>query len=32
MYFVNLKDLKLYNDGFVKYIEDKLKILEELFV
>ncbi len=25
------KDPKSYNDGFVKYTEDKLKILEELF-
>lgn len=30
-YFANPKDPKSYNDGYVKYTEDKLKILEELF-
>ena len=30
-HFANPKDPKSYNDGFVKYTEDKLKILEELF-
>ncbi|EOW9530255.1 coproporphyrinogen III oxidase [Bacillus cytotoxicus] len=30
-HFANPKDPKSYNDGYVKYTEDKLKILEELF-
>jgi oxygen-independent coproporphyrinogen-3 oxidase len=30
-HFANPKDPKSYNDGYVKYTEDKLRILEELF-
>ncbi|MFD3447249.1 coproporphyrinogen III oxidase [Microbacteriaceae bacterium 4G12] len=30
-HFANPKDPKSYNDGYLKYTEDKLKILEELF-
>ena len=29
-HFANPKDPKSYNDGFVKYTEDKLKILERV--
>ncbi|WP_028402498.1 coproporphyrinogen III oxidase [Ectobacillus panaciterrae] len=31
-HFANPKDPKSYNEGYLKYTEDKLKILEELFV
>ncbi|MFX3624158.1 MAG: coproporphyrinogen III oxidase [Ectobacillus sp.] len=30
-HFANPKDPKSYNDGYLKYTEDKLKILEDLF-
>ncbi|MEI4831312.1 coproporphyrinogen III oxidase [Bacillus sp. FJAT-53711] len=30
-HFANPKDPKSYNDGYIKYTEDKLKILQELF-